>query len=203
MKETPIIFSTAMVRAILDGKKTQTRRVVRLKRHPTDHEWHAPFYAKNKWCFSAGFGLAHKSQTIECPHGKPGDRLWVRETWAYGNNVRPRVKDEVIYKADDRWCVLKWKPSIHMFKKYARIWLEIVNVRVEKLRDIGIEDVHAEGIERWRDYEGGTHLSAVTTRNDFQRLWDSINGKKHPWSENPWVWMIEFKRISLNGDITA
>ena len=178
MKDRPIIFSTPMVRAILDGRKTQTRRVV--KPQPKPHQSGGWIWEKVGGIIATKSGKIYKSKMLSRnPYGKPGDRLWVRETWA---NV---LCHKMFYKADGndlpKGCV--WKPSIHMFKMYARIWLEITGIRVERLKDLSPKDGIAEGVEHW---------------SIFPSLWDSINGKKHPWKSNPWVWIIEFKRLNPN-----
>ena len=214
-KERPILFSTAMVRAILDGKKTQTRRVVKciheIDRLSTPDEWnagraHPKMVRFEDWKGPHQFHLFESDYgsifAMPCPYGKKGDRLWVRETWqAVSPDERYRPLDEchIIYKASDEhpgFCArtyeehmgfsdtgrdicYPWRPSIHMPKKHARIWLEITGIRVERLKDISPEDGIAEGVEHW---------------SIFPSLWDSINKKKHPWSSNPWVWVIEFKK---------
>lgn len=187
MKERPIIFKTEMVRAILDGRKTQTRRVI--KPQPIRAIGTPP----NKW---------PQEYPELCPYGQPGDRLWVRETWW----KRPFRTQKMMIEGADTWpkCeydatahnpeeLKEWewkrKPSIHMPKKYARIWLEIINIRVEKLQDITEKDAKAEGVHSIWGFEYCHSLEA------FYQLWDSINGKKHPWADNPWVWVVEFKTI--------
>lgn len=196
MKERPILFSGEMVRAILDGRKTMTRRVVKPQpEQDTDCPYHI------------GTGIERKART--CPYGKLGDRLWVRETWRgkeWGYD-RPR---EVIYRASDD-CYgnprettthpdVKWTPSIYMPRWASRITLEITNVRIERLQDISEEDADFEGISssfgNWKNY---TDQSVVcqTSKASFRTLWESINGPVS-WGINPWVWVVEFKRV-LNG----
>ncbi len=169
MNEKPILFSTPMVRAILLGKKTQTRRVINLK---NEH----------------GLPL-HYSRIVDrpCPYGKVGDRLWVRETWLKDGEV-------YLYKADFGKGILSssweghWKPSIHMPKVACRIRLEIVNVRVERLQDISHEDAVAEGCQK----EDGRSWG----RLGFSQLWDQINKDRgFGWDVNPWVWVLDFKRV--------
>ena len=200
MKERPIIFSTPMVQAILDGRKTQTRRVVKQKlSSPTAHQ----IELEQGFIRDRGQNL----KPIKCPYGKPGDRLWVRETfcvWSYDNN-------DVWYKASpissQGWHNetlknngKKWKPSIHMPKKYARIWLEIVGVRVERVQDISDVDAMAEGVKSnicLASLEEPDYREEIGYRYAFSVLWDSINGKKEgcSWADNPWVWIVEFKRV--------
>jgi hypothetical protein len=144
-----------------------------------------------------------------CPYGKSGDRLWVRETFCGCNwkEVGKRyavMKDgEQVYENGQRYAKsttyapgafdnLKWKPSIFMPRWASRITLEIVNVRVERLQDISDEDCFAEGLT---DPDGKIGWAPSTAPTRFGELWDSINGEKHPWKSNPWVWVVEFKRI--------
>ena len=197
MKERPIIFSTPMVQAILDGRKTQTRRVVKQKlSSPTAHQ----IELEQGFIRDRGQNL----KPIKCPYGKPGDRLWVRETfcvWSYDNN-------DVWYKASpissQGWHNetlknngKKWKPSIHMPKKYARIWLEVTGVRVERVQEITVGDALSEGV----GCDFGKHFDPQEPGPEpdylFSKLWDSINGKKEgcSWAENPWVFVISFKVI--------
>lgn len=168
MKEKPIIFSTEMVRAILDGRKTQTRRVIKDK------------YIKSRWHDAEGEHIL-----AVCPY-EAGDRLWVRETWVPSFHGL-----DCLYKADEAsnelFPVNKWKPSIHMPRWASRINLKITEVRAERINDISTEDCMAEGLEQRIPYEG--------FRYRFRRLWDSINAKRgYSWESNPWVWVIEFKR---------
>ena len=146
-----------------------------------------------------------------CPYGQVGDLLWVRESYA----VRSDGVDQILYKADYQEVVkmldlpeinIKWKPSIHMFKCDARIWLEITGIRVERLQEITEEDAIGEGIQLFKVglpptqvkvYASGwpDPLCGGTSVDGFHHLWDSINAKRgYGWSENPWVWVIEFKR---------
>jgi len=192
MKEHQILFRTEMVRAILDGRKTMTRRVI--KPQPL----RSPYWThyENSGAFYPATYDAEPS-FLKCPYGKPGDRLWVRETFCYGDNVRPKIDDKIIYKADDRWSVLRWKPSIHMPKKYARIWLEITGVRVERLQAMNYYDWVADfcpyPVEKERAL--ATFVGMDNMHQMAQKFWDSINGKKHPWESNPWVWVIKFTQV--------
>lgn len=159
MKERPILFSAPMVRALLDGTKTQTRRAVKLQ-PSVGHEWAG-------WCVSStcsadegkatwarGTGpLMVDAHRVRCPYGQPGDRLWVREAWAthaFLDDVAPRdlMTASVHYSADGTIQTGKGRPSIHMPRKYSRIDLEVTGVRVERLQDISEADAIAEGIER-------------------------------------------------------
>lgn len=201
MTSRPILFNGAMVRALLDGSKTQTRRVVKLThaahvKEPRGHRrWHP----------------ADPDATKACPYGQPGDQLWVRETWAMDDE-----DNALLYGADigtdsgaDDWernrldgvPKYRWRPSIHMPRAASRITLEITGVRVERLQDIREADAIAEGIEptmpnpghwNWKDYlADGMQTHAVLS---YKTLWESINGPGS-WDLNPWVWVVEFKRI--------
>ena len=181
MKIKPILFSTPMVQAILEGRKTQTRRVVKDK-----------LLQNNKDQSDEEFPLVTMRK---CPYGQIGDVLWVRETWQNSaNNVYYH------FKADFTDPGKGWKPSIFMPKDAARIWLKITDVRVERLNDISAEDAQKEGItwnqgEEWEAKYG----NAYTYK--FKMLWDSINGEKQPWKSNPWVWVIEFERIEKPSEV--
>ncbi len=162
-----------MVRAILEGRKTQTRRIVK-SRYKDRFGWGTaqPLILGDEECFNSRY---------KCPYGKPGDRLWVRETWC------PDVEPYTFrYKADGDEPLERWRPSIHIPRWASRITLEVVSVRVERLQNISEDDALAEGITL---VERGT--SPV---DQFNKLWESINGPGS-WEANPWVWVVEFKRI--------
>jgi hypothetical protein len=200
--ERGILFSAPMVRALLDGSKTQTRRVVK----------DLPLWKITEICLDAGGtgkwmpnGPAPSGRGMAaghwraCPYGQPGDRLWVRETFSdiYGaGGDERRRKEEVMYRADgetDPYVIgYRWTPSIHMPRWASRILLEITGVRVERLRDIGVEDIEAEGVVTSDEaiMEHGCRARVL----DWQRLWESINGAGS-WDANPWVWVVEFKRV--------
>ena len=170
MKERPILFSGDMVRAILAGEKTQTRRVAKIQ--PMD--WSKTYF--------------------RCPYGQPGDRLWVRETFM------PLTKGYA-YRADnlinEKFPGTKWKPSIFMPRKANRIMLEITNIRVERLQEITPSDYRNEGINIF--YPAGMNSLDIESmlKQRWIDLWDSINLKRgQGWNKNPWVWVIEFKRVS-------
>ena len=192
MKETPIIFSTPMVKAILEGRKTMTRRIV--KPQPFKDErgwWHSyPFYHKNI---------------------NPGDLLWVRERFEtetdgnvkyYAGNIE--VENNKAYER-----LTKWKPSIHMPKAAARIWLKVKDVRVERLEDISAKDAIAEGIDYMidkitgfcgYDYLSGGYNLMTTPISSFLSLWRFVHiMERYEPTGNPLVWVIEFEVISTTG----
>jgi hypothetical protein len=197
MKCRPILFSAPMVRAILDGSKTQTRRVVKTRVE------NASRVGKR----GAQAHIESPEALNHCPYGQPGDRLWVRETFGQvGENGR------YVYcanPADDyQWGAgkpsqggFRWRPSIHMPRVASRITLEITDVRVERLQDISEEDARAEGITDGGCTECGEHEPcgcanpSPDARDAFCWLWQSINGADS-WSENPWVWVISFRRVT-------
>jgi len=203
MTERGMIFNGEMVRAILEGQKTQTRRV--MKPQPANDIVRGTF--PNTEAFGWVSSLKHKfgSTTAHfCPFGKPGDRIWVREAF----RVHSRATDlaTLVYKASiqNAWTEQthrvpvsvcnkpatpdKWTPSIHMPRWASRILLEITNVRVERLNSISEEDAKDEGAPTECCVIGDKHFLG------FRSLWKSIYGDDS-WQANPWVWVIEFKRI--------
>lgn len=225
MKERPILFSAPMVRAILEGRKTQTRRL--LQPQPFQESCAGESMLGHKGL--AGLFAAHvfghcAAKLLRCPFGAVGDRLWVRESFMleWPDMDRPEDEDEFrgwvkrhyaatdpkpeLYHEDSDPELdkpLGWRPSIHMPRWASRITLEVTGVRVERLQDISEEDGRAEGIRElplqegqsgaWFGDPGGKHDRSA--RQAFERLWDSINAKRAPWDSNPWVWVIEFKRL--------
>jgi len=213
-KEIPILFSTPMVQAIIDGRKTETRRV--MKPQPL------LLVYKNTLCVDSWNNYASDIEddykTYKCPYGKPGDVLWVRESFN-----RDYPTKQIYFKASwetlPEWLkevanehgfgALEWKPSIHMPKAAARIWLQVEEIRVERLQDITEESAIAEGII---DYEDGTYknyftqkglreqdgVDCILAKGSFQSLWCSINGLES-WDANPWVWVVKFKVLSTTG----
>lgn len=221
MKQIPILFSTAMVQAILEGRKTQTRRIIRPQpdengveyfENAPSLDWESVYKEQWKpWIWDTEDG---ERVGKFCPYGQPGDVLWVRETISYfkqGGGTIQREKTK--YKADERWNgnnLIKWTPSIHMPKAAARIWLEVVSVKVQRLQDITEQDAVAEGIvplamssmqlaqtgQLYYDYTKPKQLfnEGLQPFWSFNSLWCSINGGES-WEANPWVWVVEFKRI--------
>jgi hypothetical protein len=181
----PILYQTEMVKAILEGKKTKTRRSVKM---PPDRIWgHS-----NRFYGESG-------REYKCPYGKVGDVLWVRETWQHVD-----IENDYsgfVYKASGGldWEMsnedCKWKPSIFMPKSACRIFLEITDVKVERLQGISEADAIAEGINLKNtsgDYEH-------TPVQEFEKLWQKINGPES-WESNPFVWVISFKQILKPAD---
>lgn len=206
MKERPILFSGPMVRAILEGRKTQTRRIVKgAPECPSG--WYPDAYNKTvNWTFwgprnSPDHGRC-SLPLFRCPYGQPGDRLWVRETgW---EPPEPTMRD--LREGADTWPPYAWdadgiseaeaeqirgwgwkrRPSIHMPRWASRITLEIESVRVERLQEITPEDCRAEGMPH--------DNNDIGVRYGFGQLWNSINGKGS-WAANPWVWVITFRKV--------
>lgn len=206
-KERPILFSAPMVRAILEGRKTVTRRAVKAtKAHA--HGFMMLDHGNGWWPYNAfgDFTSDHEGMKypIARPYGKVGDRLWVREAWqadAQVNEVAPRELshgEPIRYPADgasrQTGCSMitqgKTRPSIHMPRWASRILLEITDVRVERLQDISEEQAKAEG----PNWPVADHLE-MAWRVQFRTLWESINGAEN-WNANPWVWVVEFKRVT-------
>ncbi|MGC3841928.1 hypothetical protein [Pseudomonas aeruginosa] len=204
MKERPILFSRPMVRAILEGRKTVTRRV--MKPQP---DFLGSMVDPNTPFKTLDAGLHAR---ITCPYGEPGDRLWVREAWAADAQVdaiAPRDLSQgepIWYPADfsvrQTGCSMiskgRGRPSIHMPRWASRILLEITAVRIERLQDISEKQALAEGVEL--EGEGVCWAGAAGTASDspvesFRLLWELINGAGS-WNANPWVWVVEFKRVT-------
>ncbi|OVG29097.1 hypothetical protein B5L94_19410 [Klebsiella pneumoniae] len=232
MKERGMIFNGEMVRAILDGRKTQTRRIMKVQPESnqlgllliTDSTRHSDI-GKYHWAESNATGNHVRSKLFACPFGAVGDQIWVRETfqgplfnyeqmdeyledsskfekpefcqYAADGGHRPEYQD-----ADDN-LRHGWRPSIHMPRWASRILLEITDVRVERLNAISEEDAEAEGIEMEALYDSQDCYDCIADHNmtgrptvtgAFKYLWESIYGEEG-WKSNPWVWVIEFKRV--------
>lgn len=218
MKERPILFSGEMVRAILEGRKTQTRRMVK-PQPPCLCEYEINGAKSHALCFHRveitpegncrGSKPARlwvpptpksKDHRLPCPFGVPGDRLYVRETWSCMEQ-KPHAGCEVAYRADlnggSSQVWEPWAPSIHMPRWASRITLEVTNVRVERLQDISEADALAEGVtikpnagiaSKFLEMRG-EKLSAAQL--EFWHLWQSVYKS---WDDNPWVWVVEFSR---------
>lgn len=221
MKERGMIFNGEMVRAILDGRKTQTRRI--MAPQPADDIERGIFPNPEAIGWKSSLRHKHGSTTAHfCPYGKPGDRIWVRETFqgplfdydlmdSYCKDPTPFEKPEFcVYKADgvpapefydaDDELHCCWRPSIHMPRWASRILLEITDVRVERLNAISEEDARAEGIIDGGCLNCGEPEPCGCANPDpdatdaFAYLWQSIYGQEN-WNANPWVWVISFKRV--------
>lgn len=209
MKQHPILFNTAMVRAILDGRKTQTRR--KIGHQPTsDKDVHIglfhPKVIDSEGFYRAGNAVLGAYSTDgewlgKSPYGEIGDQLWIRETWAEAGTMDPSL---FIYRADYPNCVpteyenippaneITWKPSIHMPSEASRITLEITNLRIERLQNISEQDAIQEGTIGGHGAIPNYQYSA-TPLEHFKHIWESTGGD---WNTNPWVWVIEFKRVA-------
>jgi hypothetical protein len=194
--ERPMLFSAPMIRALLAGTKSQTRRVVK----------DTGLYAIDAAIHGAETA-ARELQALasRCPYGQPGHKLWVRETHmdlgaCYLYRADPGAETERALVAPAQ----PWKPAIHMPRAASRITLEVTGVRVERLQDITAADAIAEGIDAdaqpgdavplWRNYStGGT---TVEPRFSYETLWNQINGQG-AWELSPWVWVVEFKRVEV------
>ena len=221
MREIPINLKEHEVRAIIDGRQAQLRRIV--KPQPTEIDrslsvWRPRknleyyFLSKQKESLQSAFDPQYYS-----PYGWKSDRLWVRETWsiqdsAYGSET-------VYFKADNPAPsqtfegMFHWKPSIHMEKWFCRLWLEVVDVRVERLQDITEEGAIAEGVEihplkgyHWKCYSKQYADEPLTycdsAKESFKSLWESIHGTGS-WDINPYLWVVQFKKISTPSQIEA
>lgn len=194
MKEHPILFSGPMVRAILDGRKTKTRRVVR---GALGAFWDHPAYTARvvdgavRWSHD-GEDVGAGSPMPRCPYGPPGDRLWVRETFCL-RDPEHHPERGYWYAATDDVDNPRWTPSIHMPRRASRLTLEVTAVRVERLQAISEADAQAEGVA-YADAAARLVESGMWCEG-FAELWDSINGDLASWASNPWVWVVEFKRI--------
>lgn len=189
--DRPIIFSAPMVRAILAGRKTQTRRLPRrtdsgrVKEVGGSRNWH----------------IGDPDAVLACPYGVRGDRLWVRETWcpeykAEGSYLyRATCSNEVIFQDGGHW-----RPPIFMPRRACRLVLEVTDVRVQRLQEISEEDAQAEGVGLMSpcthpDCRGRCgRCAADSYRGAYAVLWDAISAKRAPWGSNPWVWAITFER---------
>ena len=222
MKSRPILFSTAMVKALLDGSKTQTRRTAKLSnsqcngrgfeclRKPSTREFLPLVNGQWQWKPAAGDDYKPYPNIAEyCPYGQPGDQLWVRENgWQRPERSEKDMRDGAdtwppyIYDADETpaiedWCRQhKWKrrPSIHMPRSACRLTLEITSVRIEHLNDISEEDAGAEGCGFLLARHEYLDGNPDRSRKCFRILWEQINGPGS-WNLNPYVWALEFKRI--------
>lgn len=205
VKERPILFQGDMVNAILEGRKTMTRQIV--KRQPKGETSHARYWCEEtgewEWMYNAI--TAHPGSGFFCPYGKPGDRLWVRESWRtetdFDDIYSPSqlsTSTKLLFEADADWSTNKTvgrlRPSIHMPRWASRILLEITDVRIERIRDITLGDIASEGVDCGNHPGEHDHLCSKKATTAWITLWDSINGDGS-WNANPYVWVVEFKRL--------
>jgi hypothetical protein len=213
--EKPIIFSAPMVRAILDGRKTQTRRIVRPQpeaQHDGEPYWYVGGYRVWGYRPASAVPLRAGGNPLPCPYGHPGDWLWVRETWTDTTDLFVKETAFLHYRADyPEGHPFAWRPSIHMPRWASRILLEVADVRVERLQAISESDALAEGITSLRNPEWDKrHFPAWRSSFDqaiakaekpplgplpsavYQALWQDIHGPDS-WDGNLWVWVVEFR----------
>jgi hypothetical protein len=191
MKERPILMTPESAQKCHDGTKTQMRRIVK----------YSPILGEpDYWCSKNSepvFMRVMGDYRRSCPYGFIGDRLWVRERWAWtgekaylyqGNPADARIAEEW-----NKWCRMKWTPSIHMPRLACRTVVKIIDVRVERLQDISEEDAVAEGVTRDDNDERWNPIRA------YKYIWESINGKGS-WELDPWVWVLSFKKVEGSHD---
>jgi hypothetical protein len=213
MRERPILMTPENAQKCHDGTKTQTRRLNNLEIvNVNPSQWQFAGWLPGE--YRAPFQRNGVTVYIKCPYGVVGDRLWVREPWAWpgeeahlykGNPSDARLVDE--WKKDQNNCQVKWTPSIHMPRFACRTVLEITDVRVERLQEISEEDALTEGVTRI-DHGRGYYFSAVRDEphhgnwvdpvDAYRELWESIHGKGS-WDLNPWVWVITFQKVEACG----
>ena len=189
MIEKPMLFTGPMVRAILDGRKTQTRRVV--KPQPVDGDEITSAY--RDWQMGRLRDSENAFRPIKCPH-PIGSRIWVKETFRVLYDPATCLEGalDIDYRADGKQRLMdkigksKWKSPRFMPRWASRTTLEVIGVNVERLQDISEKDAYDEGIG---------HLPGISGKELYGQLWDSINGKKHPWVVNPWVWVYTFRKL--------
>lgn len=203
MSTKPILFNTEMVRAIMDGRKTCTRRIIK-GFIPNDAVWgYTAFTPKGciscRGTFADGYGEKFFKLSYQS-----GDILYVRETWCKGLEryiYRADYSDTEKFYQDGKEINMKWHPSLHMPKEAARIFLRVTNVRVERLQEISAESALTEGADKYVHLNGKFDENAILT--SFIGIWDSTIKKSdldyYGWSANPWVWVIEFERCERGG----
>lgn len=218
MKERPILFSAPMMLAILEGRKTQTRRLIKPVQPRDDGMW-----------------PAGRDPVPDCPYGRAGDHLWVRETWGViepspsigdrerfvsgdskwmmsaGNEVLVEYwRKRIVYRAthDTRYGKAcepsKWRPSIFLPRWACRTTLEVTGVRVERLQEISPRDAQAEGSPEFSGLPAYHDHGAQSYVHWYSHLWDSLNAKRgFGWASNPWVWVVEFQRLKETQNVSA
>jgi hypothetical protein len=198
MKDRPILFSGPMIRAILEDRKVQTRRVI--KSQPTlPYAWHGCWDGAQFWTDNAQQGEKGETEYRTVPYGTIGDRLWVRETWrGQQGAIEYRADTDSHGPADGRADgeSKNWRPSIFMPRWASRITLEVTGVRVERVQDITQQEVKAEGISPYTFARGCLSETPPDPRWKFIEIWNDINAKRgYSWESNPWVWVVEFKKV--------
>lgn len=224
MKEIPILYSTPMIQAKLEGRKFQTRRIMKVQPEEDCYfEMKLLIDVVGPAVCLIDYNSGEKNPYVRCPYGRVGDVLWARETWSKIHYEGVDPEPTYLYKADGVGVTGIWKPSIHMPKVASRIWERITDIRVERLRDISEEDAISEGVQEntcdnpaacpsfgkhggccgegeWFNYldknqEGEPCYSAVES---YRTLWERINGPGS-WDLSPWVWVIESEILSTTG----
>lgn len=224
MKEKPILFNAEMIMALLDNRKSQTRRVIkRLAGFGEITEFGASDTHGYDWTFRDKHGrwhdISHQRLIEGCPYGKPGDELWVKETFAYNwlwfqEQEIPidSHEPELFYRATDMYFEetrkkrgIKWRSPWFMPRWASRIQLEITDVRVQRVQEISNEDAQCEGCfgdvdPYWRPTYGDPDSGGYPSfKNSFEFLWDSINSKRgYGWDKNQWVWVVGFEVLNEN-----
>lgn len=207
-----ILFNTEMVQAILDGRKTVTRRIIKQGNILPTGDWLGEIKEGGEWCTNprkdvlwTGFRSKYGADAYYMCRYQVGDILYVRETWSIHECVKCQAgipalggecKCKYVYRASYGATDFRWKPSIHMPKEAARIFLKVTDVRVERLQDITEEQAEKEGVKAY----GQNNCSGTSARIAFAELWDSISETKFEWRANPWVWVIEFERVEVNNE---
>ena len=218
----PILFNTEMVQAILNNRKTVTRRIIKPSYRPDESGFHVftNMGTKERWAEKIDEEeMSFDPPRYVTPPFQPGDILYVRETWStrqsnacMGNTTTgcpydncetapgPCFEDEYIYKATDSLdsSIRKWRPSIHMPKAAARIWLKVTDVKIQRLQDMTLDDFLRKGIVMLPEAFNDPENVYQQARTDFIDIWDSTIPKEqqalYGWAANPWVWVIEFER---------
>lgn len=219
-RERPILFSAPMIRALLAGRKTQTRRIVTFP--PSGSFVCVEMNDGTYWPYISDDGEteirlsgSHEGEEdpMSCPYGAPGDRLWVKETFrepgslmrADGKMPPNLYRDDVVWKADDETQDGPWRSPLFLPRRLSRLTLEVEAVRVERVQDISAADIIAEGaVERAHEHDGlGRMPVSAFDKMAYLDLislwssgWDAINGKRAPWASNPWVWVVTFRVVT-------
>lgn len=236
MIERPLLLRGPQVRAFREGRQTQDRRPMKPQPFYDQEAWKNNFnFSRDhngtwiwqprkdtRWFYWDNWGGFDPRISLDCPFGREGDQLWVRESWATPGNydhVKPsdlpnHIGCEIVYRATEQYPLYyHWRPSIHMPRWASRLILEIEQVRAERVQSISENDAIAEGVEKnwtgqdcppeyeneWRDYLADDDgLPCFSAKQSFATLWDSIYAKIYPWVSNPWVWVMDLKVVDEN-----